>query len=459
VSWTAGEEARAAARRVAAWAARLRPRTILIAGWLVFLLYAYPGYMSSDSIDQLLDSRGGAFNDWHSPTMTELWRVVGFVIAGPFGMLALQSLALLVGAYALIARTVAARTAAVLASGLLVFPPVMATMAVIWQDSQMAGFLVAGLAAITSRRRSVQLCGLGLLVLASAMRVSAAFAVLPMLVGLALHADRMPRARWRRCAIALVAWAAVWLGAVGLDAGLRSTVTDHARLELATADLVGVLRYAGPIDDAELRELLAGVPLRGTALQARAQYAHPGRAATGPDRIFDPPTDADGRDAIVTAQRRLALAYPGAYLTHRWHTVYRVLGLGHMPAGDLVYTGFAGSSAQADAAIHVARHAAVQRAMIAVVAPVARSPLFSPYVYAVAAIVLLPLAVRRRQIVPAILLASGLGYELTLFVIAARAQPALSHWMITATSLAGVLMTAHAVCARRAHRASQAARA
>lgn len=458
MSRPAGDQARTAVRRIAAGAASLRPRTILIAGWLVFLLYAYPGYMSSNSVDQLLDSRVGTFNDWHSPTMTEVWRLLGFAIAGPFGMLALQSLLLLVGAYLLIARTVAARTAAVMASGLLVFPPVMATMAVIWQDSQMAGFLVAGLAAITSRRRSVQLCGLGLLVLASAMRVSAAFAVLPMLAGgLTLHVDRTTPARWRRCTIALVAWAAVWLGAVGLDAGLRSAATDHGRLEIATADLIGVLRYAPPIDDAEVRQLLAGVALRGAALQARARAydPHPDAAMDGPDRLFDPPADAGDRDAIVAAQRRLVLAYPAAYLTHRWHMLYRLLGLSQTAVEERVYTGFTGSEAQSDAAVHAARHSAVQRAVIAVVAATARTPLFSPYVYAVAAIVLLSLAVRRRQIVPAILLASGLGYELTLFVVAVRAQPALSHWMITATSLAGGLMIAQAICARRARRAAQ----
>lgn len=425
----------------------------------MFLLYAYPGYMSGDSVNQLLDSRLGTFNDWHSPTMTEVWRLVGFAIAGPFGMLALQSLLLLVGAHALIARTVAARTAAVLASGVLVFPPVMTTMAVIGQDSQMAGFLVAGLAAITSQRRSAQLCGLGLLALASAMRVSAAFAVLPMLVGLALHADRALPARWRRCAVALVAWAAVWLGAVGLDAGLRSEATGHTRLELAMTDLVGVLRYAGPIDDNEVRELLAGVPARGTALQARARehYAHPDGVTAGPDRLFDPPTDAADRDAVAAVQRRLALAYPAAYLTHRWHVLYRLLGLSRRPVGELIYTGSAGSAAQSDNALHVARHSAVQRAAIAVVKATAWTPLFSPYVYVIAAIVMLPLAVRRRQIAAAVLLASGLGYELTLSVVAVHPQPALSHWLITATSLAGALWIAQAVSVRRARCAAEQA--
>jgi hypothetical protein len=451
-----GASARAAAGHVAAWGTGLRPRTILVAGWLLFLLYAYPGYMSSDSIDQLLDSRVRTFNDWHSPTMTEVWRLIGFAIAGPFGMLALQSLLLLLGTYVLVSRTLRARVAAVVACGLLVLPPVMATMAVIWRDSQMAGFLIAGLAAVTSRRRGLQLCGLGLLVLASAMRESAAFAVLPILViGLAWGSDR---SAWRRYAIAVVAWLVVWLCAVELDVGLRSAATRHMRLELATTDLPGVLRYAGPIDDAEVRELFDGVPLRGIGLQSRARsyYTHPGEIMNGSGRLFDPPANADDRDAIVAVQPRLALAYPGAYLTHRWHVLYRVLALGRMSGWDPIYIGFAGSIGQSEAAVHTARHSAVQRGVNAFVRATSRTPLFWPYVYAIIAIVLLPLAVRRRQLLPAILLTSGLLYELTLLVVAVSAEYALSHWLVTATSLACALMAIESV---RTHRARVAVRA
>ncbi|HEY0194565.1 MAG TPA: hypothetical protein VGC42_25810, partial [Kofleriaceae bacterium] len=199
--------------RAIAWLRGLRPRTILILGWLVFVVYAYPGYMTSDGVDQLFDARLGVFNDWSSPTMTEVWRLVGFAVTGPFGMLAVQSWLLLGGAYALLARITRPRGAAVGAAALLIFPPVMVTMAVIWPDSQMAGFLMAGLAAVTARRRGVRLAGVGLLVLAAAMRPGAGLAVLPLVAaGLAHQAPRA--ARWQRALIGLAAAAAIWLGAL-----------------------------------------------------------------------------------------------------------------------------------------------------------------------------------------------------------------------------------------------------
>jgi hypothetical protein len=446
-----------AARRVAAWAADLRPRTILIAGWLVFLLYAYPGYMSSDSIDQLLDSRVGNFNDWHSPTLTEIWRLIGFAIAGPFGMLALQSVLLLCGLYVVFARVVTPRRAALLAGGLLVFPAIMTTMAVIWQDSQMAGFLVAGLAAVTSQRRRVQLAGLGLLVLATAMRPGAAFAVLPIialavLVAAAATSGRAALPGWRRVAAVLGIWAAVWLAALGLDAGLRSAATRHGRIELATTDLMGTLRYAPDLDDAAVRELLAGVALRGDNLQprARAFYAHPSKLMTGDDRLLDPPSSDDVRDAIIAAEYRAVLRYPTAYLTHRWHMVYRLIDPRGSAVNHVVYVGFAGSSRQADAAAHMARHSAVQRGIIAVVKLIARTPLVWPLVYLLAAVVLLPLAVRRRHALATTLLVSGLAYELVMLVVAVDPDYALSHWMVTSTCVAAVLLVLDARARRRA---------
>lgn len=437
-------------RRARAWAAGLGPWPILIAGWAAFLVYAYPGYMSSDSVDQLLDARVGTFNDWHSPTMTEVWRWVSFAIAGPFGMLALQSLLLQLGAYALAARSMPARSAAMIASGLVVFPPVIAVMAVIWQDSQMAGFLVAGLAAITSRRRGAQAAGLGLLVLAAAMRASAAFAVLPLLViGWTWRADR--RASWRRLAAAGVVWVAVWLAAVGLDVGLRSTPTGHVRTDLAAVDVVGTLRYAGPLDDGAVRKLLPGVKLLGTGLAGRAatDAARGRNPMEGPDRLFDPPQNYGEARVLAAAQSHLAVARPRAYLVHRWHMLYRVLEPTGMRGGNSVYSAFAGSEVQADAALHMAQHSGLQALAVDVVSALDATPLCWVFLYFVAAIPLLVLAVRRRQLVPTALLASGLSYELSLFFAASAPTYVLSHWLVTATCLAGAMIALGALQARR----------
>ncbi|MBA3819862.1 MAG: hypothetical protein H0X17_13285, partial [Deltaproteobacteria bacterium] len=190
------------------------PLAIIAAGWLVFVLYAYPGYMDAESLDQLMDSRVGEITDWHSATMTQLWRVLGTFVAGPFPMLAVQSTLLLGGAYALLRRVLAPRRAAVVACTLLLAPPVMAVMAVIWRDSQLAGFLLAGTALTWTHRRGLQLAGLALFVLGCAMREAAALAALPLLVtGFAWQGW----VGWRRYAAALVAWVLVAIVGRGLE--------------------------------------------------------------------------------------------------------------------------------------------------------------------------------------------------------------------------------------------------
>ena len=85
------------------------PQRILLAGWLGFLLYAYPGYMLTDVADQLFESRVNEFTDAHAPMMTEVWRTVALVISGPPGMLFLQSLLLLGGTFVLLRRAMTER--------------------------------------------------------------------------------------------------------------------------------------------------------------------------------------------------------------------------------------------------------------------------------------------------------------------------------------------------------------
>src|SRR5262249_3941645 len=149
---------------------------ILLAGWLLFLLYAYPGYLLTESANQLFDARTGGFTDWHSPMMTEVWRIVSIPIAGPAGMLLLQSGLLLWGGFVLLRRTLSARAAAIAAVCILVFPPIMAPMAVITPEAQFAAFLIAGTAALSSERPAWRYTGLGLMVVACGLREGAGWA-------------------------------------------------------------------------------------------------------------------------------------------------------------------------------------------------------------------------------------------------------------------------------------------
>jgi len=431
----------------AAIAERATPRVVLAVGYAVFLIYAYPGYMTAEAADQLIDARAGSFTDWHSPAMSELWRLVEWGVAGPFGMLVVQSGLVLGGAYHLLRRAMSPRAAAVAAAAVLLFPPVLAPIAAIWRDGQMAGFLLAGAAAVTSPRRGVRIAGLGLVLVACAMRDAAAFAALPLVV--VGFAWRDGQRRWTRYPIAVAAWAVIAIAAVGLDAALTDAVSERPQLALAASDIVGVLRYAGPIGDAELARDLAGTRLVAQHdIQAHARRLHDGAGVmAGPDRLFDAPETPGDRAAVLAARRALAWHHRGAYLAARWHMFYRTLGLSRATRARPVYTSFLFIPDHRAATGHAATHGWIQDRLTRAVQYLGRRFLFHPYLYFVVALVLLPLAVVRRQRDAAMLLASGLAGELSLSVLA-DAPDRSSHWMIVCTVLGIVIMIARRITAR-----------
>jgi len=420
------------------------PRVVLIAGYVVFLLYAYPGYLTTESADQLVDARTHVLSDWHSPAMSGVWWLVESIVAGPFGMLALQSLLMLAGAYHLLRRVVSRRAAALAACAVLLWPPVAAPLAVVWRDGQMAGLLLAGAAAVTSARRPVKLVGLALLLLGCAMRDAAALAALPVI---ALGFTWRDGLRWwARGALALAVWAAVVLGASGLDDALTDKVTERSQVALATTDLTGMLRYGPDLGDAELQRVLAGAPLAvRDGIQARARVRRDSDAES--ERLFDPAETAAQRTAMIEARRALARAHPAAYLAARWHEMYRVLGVSRAPR-EAVYTKFLDFAVHRYALGHVAIHARSQELLNRWARTIGRSWLSRPFVYLVLALVLLPFAVRGGQRELAMLLASGLAHEASLFVLAIAPEYRLSHWMILCTWLAAVAMLARRIAPR-----------
>src|SRR5512147_1784246 len=116
------------------------PRVILVAGWCWFLVYAYPGFMSYDSVYQLSQARClEPMTEWHPPMMGVIWRYLDMLIAGPFLMLVLQSVLFLIGLSKLLGHVMSRRAAAITAVIVLLLPQNIIVMAVIWKDSQMAG--------------------------------------------------------------------------------------------------------------------------------------------------------------------------------------------------------------------------------------------------------------------------------------------------------------------------------
>jgi hypothetical protein len=116
-----------------------------VLGFTIFISLNYPGFMSPDSYDQLMEARNGVYSDEFPPFMALLWRFADKLIPGAFGMLLLQTMLIWLGTYLIAWYWFDGRkfTLFSLAPILIVFlPPIFGISGVIWKDILMWGFLM-----------------------------------------------------------------------------------------------------------------------------------------------------------------------------------------------------------------------------------------------------------------------------------------------------------------------------
>ena len=424
----------------------LTPRQLLTFGWLGLLLYAFPGYMSYDSIYQLNESRDGYLSDGHPPVMAEMWRIVELFVTGPVGMLLIQSVTFLIGAYLLFSRVMAARTAAITAVLLLWFPPIAAVIAVIWKDSQMAGFLMLGLGLITSDRRRTRIWGLVAFAMATAMRHNAFVMTGPLIVF--VFAWDPAHRFWKRHLIAIAAWVAVTASAQLVTAALTDHKDNFWYTSLALSDIAATLSFEPvTISDAELHETFAGIVVTPDHdLHQFARTLIPDAShidnRTG-RKMFDPPQTEAGRAAVMRAWKKIVFTHFDAYVTYRWEFTKRLLGIISVTDSSPVYNWFTDIQ-MVDygpmAAGHDAAPGRIQDLLRRAIQVVGKSIVFEVMLYVVLALVLLPFAFHDRVVLA--LLASAILGELALFVIVPTTDWRYSFWLITAVVTAVPLIVA-----------------
>lgn len=389
----------------------LTPRRVLLAGWIVFLLYAWPGHVDVESADMIVEARLGRFTDWHSPIMARVFWLLSHVLAGAPGMLLLQSGLFLAGAYHLARRVVSDRAAAGVTVGVLLFPPILAIEAAVSPQSLFAGLALAGTALLTSVRPRRKLGGLALLLVAAGLHAGATIAVLPLvLFGLRWREDMR---HVRRFAIASIAWVAIALGAYALERSIIDDVSRRPDVALGMHDLRGI--------------------------QYQTRSADPTLAA------LTQLTDARdvNRTAIIDGRRTYIRSHLGGYIKHRLRHLRLMLR-----SESKLFVSFVQEPGHANVLSHRARHSLVQRALIGPVEKLSHTPLFQPQLYAFLAIGLLVFAILRRYTMVSALLASGLACEVTTAFFALSTESRLSHWMVTASMLGAALFF---VQLRRAH--------
>ena len=416
-------------------ARELQPRVILVVGGLVFLLYAYPGLLTVDSLDQLGEARAGFFTDAHPPAMAALWRVLDMIIAGPFLMLLVQGITFLAGTYLILKRALSPRSAALAATLVLLFPPVGCTLAVIWKDSLMAGMLALGVGLVMSPSRRVRLVSLGCFAMATAVKYNAFATTFPLVVMLF---EWTPGKRWLvRYGVAAAAWLGITFGAMTVNEALVDQHMHYWSSSLAVYDITGVIVYAPPMSDDELRSELAGTGLRVQQnIQSHARRIYETRnllrLVIGPNRMWNLPTSGrvpapqEQRDAVASAWWGMVSEHPGLYLHHRAAFLLAVIGLTYRPFGAVPdrQTSLEYQESWSAAYLWLWSH----------------TPLFRPWLYLVLGLTLLPMC--RRDRVSAALVASGVLVEASLFFLAPSADYRYSHWTITCACYVAVMVVA-----------------
>ncbi len=449
--------------RIGETIAKVKPFTILVLGWVGLMLYAYPGYMSYDSTSQLTEARSGIYSDWHPPAMAALWRYVDFVIPGPFGMLIIQSVCFLTGAYLLLRRVMSARAAAICASLLLWFPAVSSIMAVIWKDSQMAGFLLLGTALMLSPRRRIKLTGIAFLLLGSMMRHNAFTMTFPLVVLLFVWSTKHG---WlKRHAISIATWLAITVSAQLLSGWLTDNPQHLWHRSLALIDIVGTLSYADPISDAELAPMFEGTPIVAKdRLQGRARKAY------NPDwtldviwsetnRLFSEPTTVEQREAITRAWKKIVTGNPRAYLSYRMEMFRRLIQFSNKPVGSSIYVWFTDIQdlqGSAQRLQHNSSASKVQAKLQYAMIWLGTTWLFKPYMYLFIALALLPFCLRDRYVFA--LITSGLTSEAALFILGPTLDFRYSFWLVITCVMVAMISIARRAGARPATLPEQADR-
>jgi hypothetical protein len=431
---------------------RLAPAALLATAWGLFVAYSWPGFMTWDSVNQLLQARSGHYGNWHPPIMARLWSVLDAIVAGPALMLVLQTSLFVVGLHGVIRRYAAPMRAAVVATVVFLFPPVFAPLSVIWKDSLMAAILLCAVAGLTSAARVPRLLAWLALMVVAALRHNAPILIVPITTMIVPYAARW--SIWRRRALGASLGIAVSIAGMLVSWAL-ARVDEHPFANMiAMSDLAAVITISEPMSDAEVRALVDGVPLVGApGIQARlrALGAEDGDYVTlalGDQRVFDLVTTDAQSSAIVHAWRRAIAEHPRTYLAHRARLLLNVLGFTRtrsLPyvtplSEDRRVVGYAGEARS---------YSSAQRAVARVLRRISRNIIFWPMLYVVLGIGLL--VILWRDPVQRGLLIGALGYELALFFLSPGGQEyRYSHWMITCVVIATTVRCLGVVRAPRA---------
>ncbi len=409
---------------------------ILVAVALIEIAYAYPGYMNYDAADQLLQSRAHWITDYHPPFIVVYMRFFEVFVEGPLLLLVTQLAMFLWGVYALLRVRFAKYPSACIAAAVLLFPPVFTTLAVVWKDSQMAAFLVAGAALAIRPRRVARVAGLLLLAAAAAVRWNGGAALPPLFLVAVVMAWPSLRRRWARLAVVFALLGVTFVASSVLTRALTDKREYNWYRTTAVFDIVGMACHSSITADEEFVKLLDGTGLKETHdLKARFCYLFPPgkRSWYEYSVLFTWPPTATERLARKHVWKEMLTSHPAAWLEGRIDLARDHLGLhADLAPWEPICQDFTGTELQREQLHVTSTHSSFQRWMGNTLRWfVDHGPLYRPWIYVVASLLLVGWAIWRRDLFVGCLVASGLAYQVSIFLLANAPDFRFSHWMIT----------------------------
>lgn len=430
-------------------------------GALLSLAVFYPGFMSGDSVNQLLQARSGDYTNVQPPLMSIIWHYVDLVLKGQTGMLVLQNYLYWAGlALVLLPFRVRSWLYFVLLLGIGLFPPYFLLQGAIWKDHLMGGFLLLGLgftvAALQSRiegegkpaRRTVCLVAAFACVFLSLMiRHNAVFAVFPLLYLIAgeFLAGRRPPQRlveWRPFVMGLIATILLFVASTTISDGLARYHYKLSQL-VEVFDLVGIsVRTGEPIFDEQKYPLLKDGFSDAWSDRKAVQKAYiPCDAfpimvsSTWGNALWTLGADPDVNAQVNAAWLDAVMAHPGALIAHKLEVFMCSLGIGTMgPWYAPIFFQVQGNVGAAGGGFSPFQYAVADQAYYLTL-----TPLYAVWLYFVISIAIALLAFFGKRPLDRLafcVAVGGLMYQGGYLLIAITTEFRYYIWMIVSTMLA-----------------------
>ncbi|MFN3721012.1 MAG: hypothetical protein ACK4UW_19120 [Rhizobium rhizophilum] len=442
--------------------------TAVLATVMITMTYFlwHPGAMSFDTFAQLSQARSGIFSDGWPPLFSLLWGHLDGVLPGPAPVLALQ-LTLYFGSAAVIIASISSRMPVTAGAAYLTFalwPPIHGIIGAIWIDILMASVFLGSCAMIViakgcegARRNAAISVSIVLLVVGIGFRHNAAAAAGPIAVLIALVATRRTKLTLNALAFGLGGGMVIVILGFAATSHISSYLVNnksHFWTGLVQYDLAGIavrepntafsrqIFEPQTLDDVvTLYTPRSSIPLK---LGYQVHELEQGKTAAQATPLSDRFTSGTTRDRTELRDAFLAavISEPTAYLAHRTAVFSSLIGL--EPWNQLwgaVYTRIDSNNE------NVPPRPELENSLFSTLRNLMDSYIFRPFTYLIASV--LGLAASGvayynsrsdKILISSALYLSGLLHMLGLFFVAQSADFRYSHWLITTTMLATVIL-------------------